>query len=169
MATDGEKHSRILPGWVRRTGIEVAGWTLVLLGLAALVLPGPGLLALAAGLAVLSLQYHWAGRYLRPLKAKALHAAEQGVCTWPRISASVSGALAVIAAGIIWGTWTEIPPWWPLADTYWLPGGWGTGAGLMLSGLIALTLIFYSCYRFRGRQPAEPAAEPPVADAAEAA
>ena len=140
-----------LPPWLRRTGIEVAGWTLVILGLAALVLPGPGLLALVAGLAVLSLRYQWAHRFLRPVKDKAFETAEKGVQSWPRITASVAGALALMAAGITWGVWEIAPQWWPYNSSLWLPGGWGTGTGLIISGLIALSLIIYSYRRFRGR------------------
>lgn len=145
-----------LPGWVRRAGIEIAGWLLVTLGLAALVLPGPGLLGLAAGLAILSLRYQWAHRLLHPVKAKAFEAAEKGVRTWPRIWASVTGALSIMAAGIVWGMWARAPHWWPYSDTLWLPGGWGTGTSLIISGLLALGLIVYSCRKFRGPGPETP-------------
>ena len=56
---------------LRKTGVTVLGWILVLLGLAALVLPGPGLLLLLAGLIVLSQEYDWAERRVEPLKEKA--------------------------------------------------------------------------------------------------
>ncbi|GAA3292695.1 PGPGW domain-containing protein [Arthrobacter citreus] len=140
-----------VPPWLKRTGIEVVGWTLIVLGLAALILPGPGLLALVAGLAVLSLRYRWASRFLRPVKAKAFETAEKGVQTWPRISASVFSALSIMAVGVVWGVWARAPGWWPYSDKWWLPGGWGTGTGLIISGLIALSLIVYSCRKFRGR------------------
>lgn len=48
--------SRIAPRPITRPGRLVVGWVLLALGLAALVLPGPGLLMIAAGLAVLSQQ-----------------------------------------------------------------------------------------------------------------
>lgn len=140
-----------LPPWVRRTGIEVVGWVLIALGLAALILPGPGLLALVAGLAVLSLRYRWASRFLRPVRAKAFETAEKGVETWPRISASIFGALSLMAVGIVWGVWARTPDWWPYSDALWLPGGWGTGTGLIISGLIALCMIVYSYRKFRGK------------------
>ena len=151
--TNGEaeamKPNRI-PAWLRRIGVEVVGWTLVVLGLLALVLPGPGLLGLAAGLAVLSLRYQWAHRLLHPVKAKAFEAAAQAVQTWPRIIASTISALALLAAGIGWGFFSRsIPDWWPYSDKLWLPGGWGTGAGLILSSLVALGLIAYSLRKFR--------------------
>ncbi|MCC9145126.1 MULTISPECIES: PGPGW domain-containing protein [unclassified Arthrobacter] len=139
-----------IPPWLRRTGIEVAGWSLVVLGLAALVLPGPGLLMVVAGLAVLSLRYHWAHRWLHPVKERAFRAAAQQVQTVPRIIATVCGGLLVIAAGVIWGLWRQVPNWWPLQDSWWLPGGWVTGGTLIGSGCIGLALIVYSYIRFRG-------------------
>jgi uncharacterized protein (TIGR02611 family) len=146
-------------GWVRRTGIEVVGWTLVVVGVAALVLPGPGLLMIAAGLAVLSRQYHWARRYLRPLKANAYHAAALGVKTVPRIAASCASAAIIMSLGVLWILKPAAPSWWFLEDRWWLFGGTGTGISLVVSSLIALVLIVYSVRRFRGRPiPARPAA-----------
>lgn len=49
----------------RRAIILVVGGTIVLIGVALLVLPGPGLLTLALGLAVLGLEFAWAKRLLK--------------------------------------------------------------------------------------------------------
>ncbi|MEC5199429.1 uncharacterized protein (TIGR02611 family) [Arthrobacter sp. PL16] len=138
-------------GWVRRTVIEVVGWTLVVLGVAALVLPGPGLLLCAAGLAVLSQQYHWARRYLKPLKANAYRAAAIGVRTIPRIAISCASALLIMSFGLVWILQPQVPSWWFLEDRWWLFGGAGTGISLIASSVIALVLIAYSVRRFRGR------------------
>lgn len=140
-----------VPGWIRRTVIEVVGWTFVVLGIAALVLPGPGLLMLAAGLAVLSQQYHWARRYLRPLKANANHAAALGVKTIPRIVGSCLSALMIMSLGVLWILQPAPPAWWFLETGWWLFGGAGTGISLIVSSVIALVLIVYSVRRFRGR------------------
>ena len=56
-----------MTSWFRRTGSEVLGWSLVVLGLALLVLPGPGILALVAGVALLAPHYEWARRIIDPL------------------------------------------------------------------------------------------------------
>jgi uncharacterized protein (TIGR02611 family) len=140
-----------MPGWVRRTGIEVVGWTLVVFGIAALVLPGPGLLMLVGGLAVLSQQYEWARRRLAPMKARAFQAAAVGVKTIPRILASCCGALTVLAFGILWTLQPPAPQWWPLEQRWWLFGGSATGVSMILSSFIALALIAYSVKRFRGK------------------
>ncbi|MET0819706.1 MAG: PGPGW domain-containing protein [Aeromicrobium sp.] len=143
--------------FARRIAIEVAGWGLVLIGIAAIFLPGPGLLSLFAGLAILSQQYEWAERRVRPVEVLALRSAAQSVQTWPRILASVAGALALAAVGVFWGIRPDAPDWWPLADKWWLVGGWGTGGTLIGSSLIALATIVYSFRRFRGV--ADPEAE----------
>jgi uncharacterized protein (TIGR02611 family) len=133
----------------RRVLLEGLGWLLVIAGLAALVLPGPGLLALFAGLALLSTQYQWAERRLKPVQRAALKAAADGVASWPRIALSVFASLILIAIGVIWGLKPAAPGWWPIADKWWLIGGWGTGSTLIVSGIIALTMIGYSYRRFR--------------------
>jgi hypothetical protein len=138
-----------VPPWLSRAGILVLGWALIAIGLAALVLPGPGLLALTAGLVVLSLRYAWAKRLLIPIKARALKLAANSVQTWPRIIWSSLLGLALIAIGIIWGIRPAIPEWWPLSEWWWLPGGWNTAVTLMGSGVISLVLIIYSFIKFR--------------------
>lgn len=47
-----------------------AGIALILLGMALLVLPGPGILTIAAGLAVLSSEFTWARRLLDWMKKR---------------------------------------------------------------------------------------------------
>ena len=47
---------------IRRVVAVVAGFGLFAVGLALLVLPGPGIPLLVAGLGLLSLEYHWARR-----------------------------------------------------------------------------------------------------------
>lgn len=137
------------PLWLRRVGIELLGWGLIVIGLAALVLPGPGLLTVTVGLIVLSWRYAWARRVVVPVKARAMMLATQGVQTWPRIILSSLGALVIIALGIVWGIRPSPPAWWRFDDWWWLPGGWNTAVTLMASGVLALGLIVYSFHRFR--------------------
>jgi len=121
----------------------------VVVGLAALVLPGPGLLAIFAGMAILATQHEWAERRLHSIKEAAIRGATQGVKTWPRIGLSAVGALLLVALGIFWGLSPAAPAWWPMRPEWWLIGGWGLGAPLISSGLIALALLVYSYVHFR--------------------
>ena len=49
------------PRW-QRAGIVVGGFAVLAAGVLLLVLPGPGLLLIAAGLGMLSLEFRWAAR-----------------------------------------------------------------------------------------------------------
>lgn len=126
------------------------GWVLVVGGVAALVLPGPGLLALFAGLAILSQHYEWARRRVEPIKFAAFRTAAEGVRDARRMALSGLGIAALLAAGGLW-LWQPAPPsWWALGEGWWLPGGWATGLALTVSGGVALALLGYSYRRFRG-------------------
>lgn len=140
---------RKLGAATKRVLLEGLGWLLVVAGIAALALPGPGLLMLFAGVVVLSQQYEWAERRVEPLKQRALKAAEDGVETWPRIIISSGVALVLVALGALWIWNPPAPGWWPLNDDWWLLGGAATGITQVLSGLIALGTIAWSYRRFR--------------------
>lgn len=132
----------------RKTLVTILGWVLVLLGVAALVLPGPGLLLLLCGIVVLSQEYDWAERRVEPLKMKAFDAARAGVATYPRIVMSALSALALTAVGVFWVLDPPIPTVGPIGPH--LPfGGWATGSSIVISGLIAFALLIYSIRRFR--------------------
>jgi len=55
----------------KRIAVTVAGLVLLAAGLAMMVLPGPGVLVILAGLAVLATEYVWAQRMLNYAKDKA--------------------------------------------------------------------------------------------------
>lgn len=137
-----------MTGTAKRIALESLGWLLLVLGIAAIFLPGPGLLGIFAGLALLSQQYDWADRRVEPARLRALQGAAEGVETWPRIILSVLGAIALAACGVLWIMRPDAPGWWPLAETWWLPGGLWTGVTQVLSAFIAVALIVYSYRRF---------------------
>ncbi|KRF36191.1 PGPGW domain-containing protein [Nocardioides sp. Soil805] len=138
-------------GAAKRLVLETLGWVLLLAGVAAIFLPGPGLLGIFAGLALLSQQYDWAERRVEPVRIRALRGAAEGVETWPRIVASVLGALVLAACGVLWIYYPPAPDWWPLADSWWLPGGLWTGITQIASAFIAVALIVYSYRRFHDK------------------
>jgi hypothetical protein len=135
-------------GAAKRVLLEVVGWVLVLAGIAALVLPGPGLLLLAAGLFVLSQQYEWAERRVDPILDRALIGAAMGVESVWKVALSVIFALGLGACGVLWIASPPAPGWWPLSDGWWLPGGLPTGITQVASALVALGLIVWSFRRY---------------------
>ena len=134
----------------KRVVLEGLGWLLVLAGIAALVLPGPGLIAIFAGLVLLSQQYEWAERRLEPVRIKAMQGAAESVESWPRIAVSALVGLALIGFGVLWIVGPAAPGWWPVRESWWLPGGIWTGVTQVGSGLFALGMIVYSYRRFHG-------------------
>jgi hypothetical protein len=58
-----------LPPMVRRIVVAVVGGTLLLIGLAMIVLPGPAVVVVPIALAVLATEFVWARRYIRKAKA----------------------------------------------------------------------------------------------------
>jgi tellurite resistance protein TerC len=61
----------------RRIVIAVIGATVVLLGIAMLVLPGPGLLTILGGLAILGLEFAFAKRWLERIKTTTRWAVDE--------------------------------------------------------------------------------------------
>jgi uncharacterized protein (TIGR02611 family) len=56
------------PTWLRRPVVTLVGVVLIAVGIVLLVLPGPGLLVMAVGLAVLATEYPAAQRLLDRIK-----------------------------------------------------------------------------------------------------
>lgn len=59
----------------RKIVILIVGMTVLLFGVALLVLPGPAFIVIPAGLAILATEFAWARRWLRTMKQSA----EKGV------------------------------------------------------------------------------------------
>jgi uncharacterized protein (TIGR02611 family) len=88
----------------------VAGFTILVAGVAMLVAPGPAFVVIPIGLAVLSLEFAWAERLLD-------HAIEKGEAAKRKAAATtrierVLTVIAVLLAGgavVVWGIWGDIP------------------------------------------------------------
>ena len=143
----------------KRIGLEILGWTLLVVGIIAIPLPGPGFLILAGGLIVLSQQYEWAERRVEPIKREALRGAANSVETWPRIVLTSLMIALIAGAGVLWFAHPDAPGWWPISETWWLPGGKATSISQFLSALIALVLMVWSYRKFHGNPEAIAAVE----------
>jgi Flp pilus assembly protein TadB len=68
-----QEYTNCIPRGPWRTAfIAIVGLTLALVGVAMLVLPGPGVLIIAVALAVLSVEFAWAGSIVRQLRYGAV-------------------------------------------------------------------------------------------------
>jgi len=96
-----ERHRLIRIVWA------LFGFIVVLVGLAMLVTPGPGLLVIAVGLGILALEFAWAERLLERTADKLEQAGEtvREASLWQQLllaGAVALGAAALVFAAIIW-------------------------------------------------------------------
>jgi uncharacterized protein (TIGR02611 family) len=75
---------RVIARSGKRIAVFVIGAALVVGGIALLVLPGPGLLVIIAGLAVLATEFAWAEHLLDQAKEKATQAKDKATSRWRR-------------------------------------------------------------------------------------
>lgn len=57
--------------WARRIVVAVIGGSIVLIGIAMIVLPGPAIVVIPVGLGILGLEFAWARYWLRKLRVTA--------------------------------------------------------------------------------------------------
>lgn len=134
-----ERARRIHPA--KRVLLGGAGGVLLLVGVALLVLPGPGMLLVLAGLVLLSRALPAVARFEEPVRTKAMQGVEASVASRWRIAGTALAGLGLIGAGIVWGA--RLVSGLPF-------GGWSTGSSLILSGLVLLGLLVWSHRRVHG-------------------
>jgi hypothetical protein len=130
---------------VKRWAIAIAGGLVFLIGVALLVLPGPGLLLVLAGLLMLASEFPALERYVDPVQERAMKAAEDSVSSPLRIAMSVCAGLGLIGAGVVWGLVPSLPF-----------SGWSTGSSLILSGIVLFALLIWSYRKVKARRDAMP-------------
>ncbi|MFB7653224.1 MULTISPECIES: PGPGW domain-containing protein [unclassified Streptomyces] len=134
---------------IRRTALGAVGAVLLVIGVALLVLPGPGLLLVFAGVLLLSRAIPALDRFVAPARTRAMRAAEESVSSRWRIAGAVLVGLFLLAAGVVWGLFPELPF-----------SGWATGASLIISGCVLFALLAWSHRRVQAqRRESEPAAD----------
>jgi tellurite resistance protein TerC len=67
--------SRITYHLARRIVVSLVGGTVLLIGIALTVLPGPALVVIPVGLGILGIEFAWARSWLKKAKAKATEVA----------------------------------------------------------------------------------------------
>jgi len=86
---------------LRRIAITAVGTVIVVAGAILLVAPGPGLLVIALGLAVLAAEYDWARRRLNAVRARALSAASATAASRAGTASTVLFGLSAVAIGVV--------------------------------------------------------------------
>ena len=109
---------------MKKVVVAALGGILTLGGIALLVLPGPGFVLIAAGLAVLATQFEWARKPLEDAKKKA----KQGMDEVGR-----SCGLALLAIGVVELTPINLPFVTPISAVL-----------LILSGIGLLGTVVYA-------------------------
>jgi uncharacterized protein (TIGR02611 family) len=71
---------------VKRVIVSVVGATVLLIGVALLILPGPAFIVIPVGLAILATEYAWARRWLKKVRRMASNVVSGRDRTAPRDS-----------------------------------------------------------------------------------
>lgn len=143
----------------KRFAVTIVGVALLLVGLAMMVLPGPGILFIVGALAVLATEYVWARRFLETAKEKATQAQEAAVASPVRTAGSLIFAVGMVTLGVFMLVLEDRE--WPvldsLIDSLW---GWLTGGVLVVMGLVLITTTIVTLRAARG----EPSTYDPEGD-----
>lgn len=119
----------------KRFAVTIVGAALLLLGLALMVLPGPGILVIVAGLAVLATEYVWAQRLLKRARSQAEKVQEAAVASPVRTAGTVLFGVVLLGLGLamIFLQDVDLPFWSPV-----------TGGILAVTACILLATTYLS-------------------------
>lgn len=135
---------------VKRYAVTIAGFGVLAIGAVLLVLPGPGLLLIVVGLAVLATEYVWAHRLMVRAKKEARRVQEAAVASRLRTGGSLAFASGLVGLGFTMVIVGDLA--WPVfrafLDTVWGPV---TGGVLMLTGSILITTTVITRMTARGK------------------
>ena len=125
---------------LKKSAVTVLGVLLLAVGLAMMVLPGPGILVIVAGLAVLATEYVWARSLLDKARTQAEKAQEAAVASRVRMVGTVLFGLAMIGLGVAMLVLDADIPFWSGI----------TGSVLIVTALILLTTTYLTVRSSRG-------------------
>jgi uncharacterized membrane protein len=147
---------------VKRFAATIGGFGLLAVGLAMMVLPGPGILLIVAGLAVLATEYVWARRLLVRAREQAEKVQSAAVASPTRTAGSIVFALALVAVGVAMLVVDDVA--WPVAESL-LDRVWGpvTGSILIITGLILATTTWITLRTAKGDETTHTRGEVPPA------
>lgn len=147
---------------LRQFAVTAAGAAVTAVGIALMVLPGPGLLVVVIGLAILATEYVWARRLLERAKQGAWEAQVAAVSRPWRTAGTLAFAAGMIGLGITVILVERIPY-----------AGPGTAGALILGGVIVCTTTVVSIRHVNEQRKksaaarANPHTSPPAGEVAE--
>ena len=133
---------------MKKAVVAVLGITLLLIGIALLVLPGPGFLLIAGALALLATQFEWAKKPLDDAKDKAEVGIKEVASSKLRTVFAVLCALVLVGIGVADLAGVDVP--WVNRISAVL---------LILSGLFLVGTMVYALRRAEQGSQREPAAD----------
>ena len=126
---------------MKKSAVTILGVGLLAVGLAMMVLPGPGILVIVAGLAILATEYVWARSLLERAKNQAEKVQQAAVASRWRTASTVLFALAMLGLGIAMLIAGDVNlPFW----------GGVTGSVMIVTALILLTTTYLTVRAGRG-------------------
>ena len=126
---------------LKRFAVTILGGGLLLLGAAMMVLPGPGILVIVAGLAVLATEYVWAQRMLKTARSQAEKVQEAAVASPFRTAGTVLFGVVLLGLGVamVVARDVDLPFWSPV-----------TGGILAVTALILLVTTYLTVRAAKG-------------------
>jgi intracellular septation protein A len=128
---------------LKRFTVTIVGAALLLLGAAMMVLPGPGILVIVGGLALLATEYVWARRMLKTAQAQAEKVQEAAVASPVRTAGTLLFGVALLGLGLamVFLRDVDLPFWSPV-----------TGGIMAVTALILLATTYLTLRAAKGRE-----------------
>jgi len=128
---------------LKRFAVTIVGVALLLLGAAMMVLPGPGILVIVAGLALLATEYVWARKMLKTAQAQAEKVQEAAVASPVRTAGTLLFGVVLLGVGLamVFLRDVDLPFWSPV-----------TGGIIAVTALILLATTYLTLRAAKGRE-----------------
>ena len=127
---------------LKRFAVTIVGVALIALGAAMMVLPGPGILVIVGGLALLATEYVWARKMLKTARAKAEEVQEAAVASPVRTAGTLLFGVLLLGLGLamVFLRDVDLPFWSPV-----------TGGIIAVTALILLATTYLTLRAAKGQ------------------
>ena len=127
---------------LKRFAVTIVGVALLALGAAMMVLPGPGILVIVGGLALLATEYVWARKMLKTARAKAEEVQEAAVASPVRTAGTLLFGVVLLGVGLamVFLRDVDLPFWSPV-----------TGGIIAVTALILLATTYLTLRAAKGQ------------------